>query len=66
MSSQMEVTDQNKVLHCWTHLSSVLLSPHFQAHEASQESVTPLPRRDTMGSYLPDSSSYELLTVIGT
>lgn len=62
----MEVTHQNKAPHGWTHLSSLLLSPHLQAHEDSQESVTSLPRRDTMGSYLPDSSSYELLTVIGT
>uniref|UniRef100_A0A8C9ST44 STE20-related kinase adapter protein alpha n=1 Tax=Scleropages formosus TaxID=113540 RepID=A0A8C9ST44_SCLFO len=29
------------------------------------ESLTSLPRRDTMGSFLPDSSSYELLTIIG-
>lgn len=50
----------------WTRLSSVLLSTRYQAHEDSQESLTSLPRRDTMGSYLPDSSSYELLTVIGT
>lgn len=50
----------------WTRLSSVLLSARLQAHEDSQESLTSLPRRDTMGSYLPDSSSYELLTVIGT
>lgn len=39
---------------------------HLQAHEDSQESLTSLPRRDTMGSFLPDSGSYELLTVIGT
>ncbi|KAG7237711.1 hypothetical protein INR49_031884 [Caranx melampygus] len=38
---------------------------HLQAHEDSQESLTSLPRRDTMGSFLPDSGSYELLTVIG-
>ncbi|TNM97038.1 hypothetical protein fugu_015194 [Takifugu bimaculatus] len=37
----------------------------FLAHDDSQESLTSLPRRDTMGSYLPDSSSYELLAVIG-
>lgn len=49
-----------------TCLSSVLLSTHFQAHDDSQESLTSLPRRDAMGSYLPDSSSYELLAVIGT
>ncbi|GLD49002.1 STE20-related kinase adapter protein alpha isoform X1 [Lates japonicus] len=38
---------------------------HRKAHEDSQESLTSLPRRDTMGSFLPDSGSYELLTVIG-
>ncbi|KAE8283486.1 STE20-related kinase adapter protein alpha [Larimichthys crocea] len=37
---------------------------HRKAHEDSQESLTSLPRRDTMGSFLPDSGSYELLTVI--
>ncbi|KAM9744778.1 STE20-related kinase adapter protein alpha isoform 2-T2 [Menidia menidia] len=37
----------------------------FLDHEASRESLTSLPRRDTMGSFLPDSSCYELLTVIG-
>lgn len=36
-----------------------------QAHEDSQESLTSLPRRATMGSFLPDNSAYELLTVIG-
>lgn len=46
-------------------MSSGLLSASLQAHEDSQESLTSLPRRDTMGSYLPDSSSYDLLTVIG-
>eukprot|EP00064_Thunnus_orientalis_P010456 superscaffoldBa00001424_g10482 len=35
------------------------------AHEDSRESLTSLPRRDTMGSFRPDSDSYELLTVIG-
>ncbi|KAI1887275.1 hypothetical protein AGOR_G00188560 [Albula goreensis] len=40
-------------------------SSHRNAHEDSRESLTSLPRRDTMGSFLPDSSSYELLTVIG-
>lgn len=50
---------------CWTEMSSGLLSASLQAHEDSQESLTSLPRRDTMGSYLPDSSSYDLLTVIG-
>ncbi|KAM3863620.1 STE20-related kinase adapter protein alpha [Diretmus argenteus] len=38
---------------------------HRKAHEDSQESLTSLPRRDTMGSFLPDNSAYELLTVIG-
>lgn len=63
----VEVTHQpfNTVHHCWTQVSSVLLSTYFQTHEDSQESLTSLPRRDTMGSYLPDNSSYELLTVIG-
>uniref|UniRef100_A0A3Q4GAS7 STE20-related kinase adapter protein alpha n=1 Tax=Neolamprologus brichardi TaxID=32507 RepID=A0A3Q4GAS7_NEOBR len=37
----------------------------FLANEDSQESLTSFPRRDTMGSFLPDSSSYELLAVIG-
>ncbi|XP_077398292.1 STE20-related kinase adapter protein alpha isoform X2 [Festucalex cinctus] len=37
----------------------------FLAHEDSRESVTSLPRRDTMGSFLPDSSAYQLLAVIG-
>ncbi|KAL4659240.1 STE20-related kinase adapter protein alpha-like, partial [Arapaima gigas] len=35
------------------------------AHEDSSESLTSLPGWDTMGSFLPNSSSYELLTVIG-
>ncbi|KAK5913808.1 hypothetical protein CgunFtcFv8_008300 [Champsocephalus gunnari] len=38
---------------------------HRNAHEDRQESLTSPPRRDTMGSFLPDSGSYELLTVIG-
>ncbi|XP_067334127.1 STE20-related kinase adapter protein alpha isoform X1 [Channa argus] len=38
---------------------------HRKAHEDSQESLTSLPRWDTMGSFLPDSSSYELLAIIG-
>ncbi|CAG07237.1 unnamed protein product [Tetraodon nigroviridis] len=46
-------------------MGSVLLSGFLQVHEDSQESLTSLPRRDTMGSYLPDSSSYDLLAVIG-
>uniref|UniRef100_UPI0037E8396C STE20-related kinase adapter protein alpha isoform X1 n=1 Tax=Semicossyphus pulcher TaxID=241346 RepID=UPI0037E8396C len=37
----------------------------FLAHEDSQESLTSLPRRGNMGSFLPDSGSYELLTIIG-
>ncbi|XP_051744249.1 STE20-related kinase adapter protein alpha isoform X1 [Ctenopharyngodon idella] len=36
-----------------------------QAHEDSQESLSPIPRRDTMGSFLPDNNAYELRTVIG-
>ncbi|XP_057673919.1 STE20-related kinase adapter protein alpha isoform X1 [Corythoichthys intestinalis] len=36
-----------------------------ETHEDSRESVTSLPRRDTMGSFLPDSSAYQLLAVIG-
>ncbi|XP_037332815.1 STE20-related kinase adapter protein alpha isoform X1 [Pungitius pungitius] len=38
---------------------------HGKAHEDSRESLTSLPRRDTMGSFQPDSSCYELLSVIG-
>nr|XP_040046605.1 STE20-related kinase adapter protein alpha isoform X2 [Gasterosteus aculeatus aculeatus]XP_040046606.1 STE20-related kinase adapter protein alpha isoform X2 [Gasterosteus aculeatus aculeatus] len=37
----------------------------FLAHEDSRESLRSLPRRDTMGSFQPDSSCYELLAVIG-
>ncbi|XP_008327546.1 STE20-related kinase adapter protein alpha isoform X1 [Cynoglossus semilaevis] len=37
----------------------------FLVHEDSQESLNSLPRQDTMGSFVPDSSSYELHTVIG-
>ncbi|KAM9779674.1 STE20-related kinase adapter protein alpha isoform 2-T2 [Neosynchiropus ocellatus] len=40
------------------------LSPR-KAHEESRESLTSLPRSDTMSSFPPDSSAYELLTVIG-
>ncbi|XP_050955654.1 STE20-related kinase adapter protein alpha isoform X1 [Labeo rohita] len=40
-------------------------SPLRKAHEDSQESLSPLPRRETMGSFLPDNSAYELRTVIG-
>ncbi|XP_008327548.1 STE20-related kinase adapter protein alpha isoform X3 [Cynoglossus semilaevis] len=38
---------------------------HRKVHEDSQESLNSLPRQDTMGSFVPDSSSYELHTVIG-
>ncbi|XP_049601186.1 STE20-related kinase adapter protein alpha isoform X2 [Syngnathus scovelli] len=38
---------------------------HREGHEDSRESVTSLPRGDTMGSFLPDSSAYQLLAVIG-
>ncbi|XP_027898526.1 STE20-related kinase adapter protein alpha isoform X2 [Xiphophorus couchianus] len=37
----------------------------FLPHEDSEESLSSLPHRDTMGSFLPDSGSYELLAVIG-
>ncbi|XP_034046470.1 STE20-related kinase adapter protein alpha isoform X3 [Thalassophryne amazonica] len=37
----------------------------FLAHDDSQESLTSLPNRDTMGTFFPDSSAYELLAVIG-
>ncbi|XP_021414137.1 STE20-related kinase adapter protein alpha isoform X1 [Oncorhynchus mykiss] len=40
-------------------------SSHRKAHEDSHESLTSVPRRGTMGSFLPDSSAYELLTIIG-
>ncbi|XP_056309631.1 STE20-related kinase adapter protein alpha isoform X2 [Danio aesculapii] len=40
-------------------------SPLRKAHEDSRESLNPLPQRDTMGSFLPDSSAYELRNVIG-
>ncbi|XP_056609352.1 STE20-related kinase adapter protein alpha isoform X1 [Triplophysa dalaica] len=40
-------------------------SPLRKAHEDSQESLNPLPHRDTMESFLPDSSAYDLLIVIG-
>ncbi|KAK0153833.1 STE20-related kinase adapter protein alpha [Merluccius polli] len=36
-----------------------------KAHEDSRDSLTSLARWDTMASFLPDSSAYELLTVIG-
>ncbi|XP_028674193.1 STE20-related kinase adapter protein alpha isoform X1 [Erpetoichthys calabaricus] len=35
------------------------------AHEESYESLASLPPRDAMGSFVPDSCSYDLLTVIG-
>uniref|UniRef100_A0A672TAY7 STE20-related kinase adapter protein alpha n=1 Tax=Sinocyclocheilus grahami TaxID=75366 RepID=A0A672TAY7_SINGR len=37
----------------------------FLAHEDSQVSLSPLPHRDTMGSFLRDNSAYELRSVIG-
>ncbi|XP_056467790.1 STE20-related kinase adapter protein alpha isoform X2 [Gadus chalcogrammus] len=37
----------------------------FLAHEDSRGSLTSLARWDTMASFQPDSSAYELLTVIG-
>lgn len=37
----------------------------MEAHEDSTESLTSLSRPGTMGSFLPDSCAYELLTVIG-
>ena len=58
----------NTLLHTWSPASwtECHICVHLQAHEESQESLTSLSRRDTMGSFLPDSSSYELLAVIGT
>lgn len=52
----------------YSQLTDVLLTclpPLMQTNEDSQESVTPLPLHDNMGCFLPDSSSYELLAVIG-
>ncbi|KAM9456888.1 STE20-related kinase adapter protein alpha isoform 1-T1 [Clarias gariepinus] len=40
-------------------------SPLRKAHEDSRESLSSLPHRDTMGTFLPDNSAYELLSVIG-
>ncbi|XP_023684968.1 STE20-related kinase adapter protein alpha isoform X1 [Paramormyrops kingsleyae] len=40
-------------------------SSHRKAHEDSSEFLTSFPPRGTMGSFMPDSSAYELLTVIG-
>lgn len=37
----------------------------LEAHEDSAESLSSQPRWDTMGSFTPDNSAYELLTVIG-
>lgn len=37
----------------------------MEAHEDIGESLSSLPRPETMSSFLPDSSSYQLLTVIG-
>ncbi|RMB94764.1 hypothetical protein DUI87_28743 [Hirundo rustica rustica] len=36
-----------------------------QTNEASSESIASSPKRDTMSNFLPDSSCYELLTIIG-
>uniref|UniRef100_A0A8C3J3Y5 STE20-related kinase adapter protein alpha n=1 Tax=Calidris pygmaea TaxID=425635 RepID=A0A8C3J3Y5_9CHAR len=36
-----------------------------KANEASSESIASSPKRDTMSNFLPDSSCYELLTIIG-
>ncbi|XP_053115015.1 STE20-related kinase adapter protein alpha isoform X2 [Hemicordylus capensis] len=36
-----------------------------KTNEASSESIASSPKRDIMSSYLPDSSCYELLTIIG-
>ncbi|TSQ23931.1 STE20-related kinase adapter protein alpha [Bagarius yarrelli] len=41
-------------------------SPLRKAHEDSRESLSSLPHRDTMGTFLPDSSAYELLTKIAS
>ncbi|XP_061079100.1 STE20-related kinase adapter protein alpha-like isoform X1 [Conger conger] len=40
-------------------------SSHRKPHEDSEESLTSLPHRVAMGTFLPDRSSYQLLTVIG-
>ncbi|MBN3312064.1 STRAA protein, partial [Atractosteus spatula] len=37
----------------------------LKANEESTESLASLPHREAMGSFLPDNSSYELLTIIG-
>ncbi len=47
------------------HLANDAIFFLAQAHEDSQESLSPLPRRDTMGSFLPDNSAYELRAAIG-
>ncbi|KAM6399141.1 STE20-related kinase adapter protein alpha isoform 3-T4 [Rhynochetos jubatus] len=36
-----------------------------KTNEASSESIAASPKRDTMSNFLPDSSCYELLTIIG-
>ncbi|XP_035751027.1 STE20-related kinase adapter protein alpha isoform X2 [Egretta garzetta] len=36
-----------------------------KTNEASSESIASSPKRDTMSNFLPDSSCYELLTIIG-
>ncbi|XP_066554553.1 STE20-related kinase adapter protein alpha isoform X2 [Amia ocellicauda] len=40
-------------------------SSQRKANEESTESLASLPHRDTMGGFLPDSCSYDLLTIIG-
>nr|XP_015217352.1 PREDICTED: STE20-related kinase adapter protein alpha [Lepisosteus oculatus] len=40
-------------------------SSQRKANEESTESLASLPHREAMGSFLPDNSSYELLTIIG-
>lgn len=44
-------------------LTWFIFSP--QTNEASSESIASSPKRDTMSSFLPDSTCYELLTIIG-
>ncbi|KAJ8344827.1 hypothetical protein SKAU_G00290200 [Synaphobranchus kaupii] len=40
-------------------------SSHKKPHEDGEESLTSLPHQVAMGTFLPDRSSYDLLTVIG-
>uniref|UniRef100_A0A8D2NYQ0 STE20-related kinase adapter protein alpha n=1 Tax=Zosterops lateralis melanops TaxID=1220523 RepID=A0A8D2NYQ0_ZOSLA len=37
----------------------------IRTNEASSESIASSPKRDTMSNFLPDSTCYELLTIIG-